>query len=403
MHKQKTTSQLETVSNPQQIQLNLQAVMRLALRLTCLAKLQLLLHQLDYLDRQPHPRLVYSERQPHLQEVSLVSRLQLEVYLDPQQQHQLLVGFLELQQLLQVKLVYLEMLQLLLVVEVYLAQQQLQALGDYLDRLQPLQVMEGYLVLQQPQPVREDYLELHQQQVLEGCLELQQQQALEGYLDQLPPQQVQEVCLDLLLRLQVLEDCLVRQLRLQALDCLVLQLRLQALEDCLGQQAQRLVLVDYLEQHRPRQLLEVCLDLDQELQLVYLVSLRQCLHHLVNLQENHQGQGLVCLVNHPAAPPQSLVVSPLAPQQLQEGLVHSDHLVGQGLVRPRLGQGLDLDRTHCQLQGSEALVKVLLLDKHQGKIWALSRENLSLGFATRVDSNRHAQLMRLARVLKFRL
>ena len=36
-------------------------------------------------------------------------------------------------------------------------------------------------------------------------------------------------------------------------------------------------------------------------------------------------------------------------------------------------------------------------------IWATSRENLSSGFATRWDSNRPAQLMRLARVLKFRL
>ena len=34
---------------------------------------------------------------------------------------------------------------------------------------------------------------------------------------------------------------------------------------------------------------------------------------------------------------------------------------------------------------------------------ATSRENLSLGFATRVDSNRPAQLQRLATVLKFRL
>ena len=36
-------------------------------------------------------------------------------------------------------------------------------------------------------------------------------------------------------------------------------------------------------------------------------------------------------------------------------------------------------------------------------IWATSRENLSSGFATSKDSNRPAQLMRLARVLKFRL
>ena len=32
-------------------------------------------------------------------------------------------------------------------------------------------------------------------------------------------------------------------------------------------------------------------------------------------------------------------------------------------------------------------------------LWATSQENLSLGFATRQDSNRHAQLQRLARVL----
>ena len=35
--------------------------------------------------------------------------------------------------------------------------------------------------------------------------------------------------------------------------------------------------------------------------------------------------------------------------------------------------------------------------------WASLQENLSSGFATRVDSNRPAQLMRLARLLKFRL
>ena len=34
-------------------------------------------------------------------------------------------------------------------------------------------------------------------------------------------------------------------------------------------------------------------------------------------------------------------------------------------------------------------------------VWALSWENLSSGFATRYDSNRTAQLQRLARVLKF--
>ena len=36
-------------------------------------------------------------------------------------------------------------------------------------------------------------------------------------------------------------------------------------------------------------------------------------------------------------------------------------------------------------------------------IWAPWRENLSSGFATSCDLNRHAQLMRLAGVLKFRL
>ena len=35
-------------------------------------------------------------------------------------------------------------------------------------------------------------------------------------------------------------------------------------------------------------------------------------------------------------------------------------------------------------------------------IWASSRENLSLGFATRYDTNRPARLQRLARILKFR-
>ena len=35
--------------------------------------------------------------------------------------------------------------------------------------------------------------------------------------------------------------------------------------------------------------------------------------------------------------------------------------------------------------------------------WASSRENLSSGFATRVDSNQAAQLQRLARGLKFRI
>ena len=35
--------------------------------------------------------------------------------------------------------------------------------------------------------------------------------------------------------------------------------------------------------------------------------------------------------------------------------------------------------------------------------WAMSWENLSSGFATSLDSNRPAQLLRLARVLKFQL
>ena len=41
--------------------------------------------------------------------------------------------------------------------------------------------------------------------------------------------------------------------------------------------------------------------------------------------------------------------------------------------------------------------------KYDSSIWATSRENLSSGFPTREDSNRPAQLQRLARVLKFRL
>ena len=42
-------------------------------------------------------------------------------------------------------------------------------------------------------------------------------------------------------------------------------------------------------------------------------------------------------------------------------------------------------------------------DKGNDPKWATSRENLSLGFATRVDSNWPAQLQRQASVLKFRL
>ena len=36
-------------------------------------------------------------------------------------------------------------------------------------------------------------------------------------------------------------------------------------------------------------------------------------------------------------------------------------------------------------------------------IWATSREKLSLGFGTRVDSNRPVQPQKLARLLKFRI
>ena len=52
----------------------------------------------------------------------------------------------------------------------------------------------------------------------------------------------------------------------------------------------------------------------------------------------------------------------------------------------------------CILQ---LLIRVLFATSSY--MWTTSRENLSSGCATRWDSNRPAQLMRLARVLKFRL
>ena len=56
--------------------------------------------------------------------------------------------------------------------------------------------------------------------------------------------------------------------------------------------------------------------------------------------------------------------------------------------------GYQVSRTYCQVSFTTVRLK---------KIEPRPRETLSSGFATSLDSNRPAQLMRLARVLKFRL
>ena len=93
--------------------------------------------------------------------------------------------------------------------------------------------------------------------------------------------------------------------------------------------------------------------------MVCLANLLRHHRHLVNLLETNQEQEPVYSVIQPVAPPQCLGVSPLAPQQLQEGLVGLDHQVDLGL---------DLGRAPHPHLGLEVLGKVLVLDKHQGKI-----------------------------------